>query len=405
MSCELLWLGSLTSTSIRATAKLNISSSSVVLACWDVHGNWFRGTPVATVGNVAKLQCTGLTPNTAYQCRVEPGIAPATGLIGTFTTLPSGENVSFTVALCGDAVEGSNVTVFDAIRTCGARFGIHLGDKHYRNIATNSQAEFRSAIEEIFAQSRQSALYRTFPWVDTWDDHDYGPNNSDGTSASHDAACATYRAMYPHYDLADATITAHIGHSFVVGRVRFIVTDQRSASSPRANTDNSSKTILGTAQKIWFKAEVSAATAAGQMIVWVCSRLFGGVATVGADHWGGFTTERTELCNYLKANALGRCVILSADMHAMRIGNHDFATGAGNPLPTFQVATLDHGTIDTGGYGGVSSTGATAWQAANGIFATMEIIDSGSSTIGVIWRGFDSTGESLFTEHSFSMSV
>lgn len=404
MSAEILWLGALTSTSVRATAKLNRSSTSAVLACWDAAGNWVRGNAVATVGNIAKLEATGLTANTAYQCRVEPGTAPAVGLTGTFTTLPSGTNVSFTVALCGDAVEGSNATVFDGLRTCGAHFGIHLGDKHYRNIAANSQAEFRSAIEEVFAQSRQAALYRAFPWVDTWDDHDYGPNNSDAASASHDAACAIYRALYPHFDLADATVTAHIGHSFVVGRVRFIVTDQRSAASPKANTDNSSKTMLGASQKTWFKAQVSAAAAAGQMIVWVCSRLFGGVATAGADHWGGFTTERAELVDYIKANAHGRAIVPSADMHAMRIGSHDFATGGGEPLPTFQVATLDHGTIDTAGYGGVSSTGATVWQAANGIFGTMAVADSGGASVGITWRGHNSAGTVLATE-AFSVAL
>lgn len=407
MSTAWLWLGGLTSTSVRATCKLNLSSTSAVLACWDAAGNWVRSSPVATVGNIAKLEVTGLTPNTVYTCRVEPGDAQSSGVEGTFTTLPGGTNVSFTVALCGDAVEASNATVFDAIRTSGARFGIHLGDKHYRNIPARAsdEAEYRSAIEEIFAQSRQSALYRAFPWVDVWDDHDAGPNNSDSTT-SPDAARRVYRAMYPHHDLAVGTVTAPIYHSFVVGRVRFVVTDQRSAASPRANTDNSSKTMLGTTQKTWFKAEVSAAAAAGQMIVWACSRHWTGNTTAGADHWGGFNTERVELVDYIKANASGRCVILSADMHAMMIRtDKDFATGGGQAIPSFNVATLDHGTIDTSGYGGVGSSGADRWEASNGIFATMAIADAGGSTVQVTWRGFDDTNSNLFNAYTFNVTV
>jgi phosphodiesterase/alkaline phosphatase D-like protein len=407
MSTAWLWLGGLTSTSVRATCKLNLHSSSAVLACRDAAGNWVRSSPVATVGNIAKLEVTGLIANTAYTCRVEPGDAQSSGVEGMFTTLPSGTNVSFTVALCGDAVEASNATVFDAIRTSGARFGIHLGDKHYRNIPARAsdEAEYRSAIEEIFAQSRQAALYRAFSWVDIWDDHDAGPNNSDSTT-SPAAARAIYRAMYPHHDLAVGTANAPIYHSFAVGRVRFIVTDQRSASSIRSATDNSSKTILGAAQKTWFKAEVSAAAAAGQMIVWVCSRHWCGDTTAGADHWGGFNTERTELVDYIKANAHGRCIILSADMHAMMIRtDKDFATGGGEAIPCFNVATLDHGTIDTAGYGGVGSTGATRWEATNGIFATMQVVDSGGSTISVTWRGFNTAGNPVFTAYTFSVAV
>jgi phosphodiesterase/alkaline phosphatase D-like protein len=407
MSTESLWLGALTSTSVRAVAKLNLSTTSAVLACRDSAGNWVRGTGVATVGNIAKLECTGLTPNTAYTCRVEPDTKPAVGLTGSFTTLPSGTNVSFLVALCGDAEEFSNATVFDAVRTSGARFGIHLGDRHYgdEQVVVADQAHHRAAYDSVLAQPRQSDLHRSLPLAYRWDDHDYCGNNSDGTSAAHDAACAVYRARVPHYDLADATITAHVGQSWVVGRVRFIMTDERSAASPRANTDNSSKTMLGTSQKTWWKAEVSAAAAAGQMIVWVTSRHWCANTTAGADHWGGFNTERVELVNYIKANAHGRAIILSADMHAMMIRSPDFATGGGEAIPCFNVATLDHGTIDASGYGGVGASGSTQFVAQNGIFGTMQITDSGGSTISVGWRGFDSSGTGLFATHSFSVTV
>jgi phosphodiesterase/alkaline phosphatase D-like protein len=403
MSCDQLWLGGLTATSVNAVAKLNVDSESVRLACWDAAGNWTRSDAVATVGNVAKLTVTGLTPNTAYQCRVEPDTRPAVGTTGSFTTLPSGTNVSFTAAMFGDASSGSNHAVFDQIRTgSGARFAIHMGDMHYCNLAVNSAAHFRAALDEVFAQPRQARLYRTIPTDYVWDDHDYGPNNSDGSSVGHDAACAIYRARVPHRTLADATATAPIHHSWVIGRVRFVLTDQRSASSARAATDNSSKTMLGASQKAWWKSEISAAAAAGQMVVWLCPRTFQCDATAGADHWGGFTTERTELCSYIAANAPGRVIVISADMHAMRIGND--RTFGGEALRVFQVATLDHPTIDTTGYGGVNATGATAFSATNGAYTTMQIEDSGGSSIGVTWRGFNTLGGLLMSD-AFAVPV
>lgn len=403
MSCEALWLGGLTATSVRAVAKIALDNSSVKLACFAPDGSVVRGDAVASVGNIAKLEVTGLSPDTLYNWRVEPGIAPAVGFTGSFRTLPSGSNVSFLTALCGDSDAGSNHVVFDQVRLSGARLLIHLGDMHYRNLAVNDQAAFRAAWDEVFSQSRQSQLFRSIPSAYTWDDHDYGPNNSDATAAGHDAACALYRARVPHYDLVDPTATAPIHQTWDVGRVRFVLTDQRSAASPRANTDNSSKTVLGTSQKTWFKNLI--ANSSGKLIVWVCSRHWLGDATAGADHWGGFTTERTELVDHIKANAHGRVIVLSADMHAMRISqDRDFATGGGEALKVFNIATLDHPTIDSSGYGGVSSTGAIAWSATNGLFGTMQITDSGGASVGVDWKGFNSTGTQVMT-HSFSVTV
>ena len=407
MSCETLLLGALTSTSVRACVRLSVDSDSTVLACRQVGTNvWVRSDPVATAGNVAFISVNGLTPNTSYTCRVEPGTRATGGHAGAFKTLPAGTNVSFTAALCGDANTGSNHAVFDRIRlnASGAHFLIHHGDMHYRDDPNPNVGNYLAAWDEVFRIPRQGALYASMPLVYTWDDHDFGVNNSDGTSAGRDHVRQAYRLRFPSYPLAEASATEHIGHAFTIGRVRFVVTDQRSASSTRGSTDNASKTILGATQKAWFKSEVSAAAAAGQLIVWVCSRLFGGNAETGADHWGGFTTERRELVDYIHANAPGRVIVLSADMHAMRIGSHDFATGGGEPLMTFQVATLDHGTIDGAGYGGVSSAGAIAWSATNGIFGTMQVTDVGGSTIGIVWKGFNSSGTQVMT-HSFDVNV
>lgn len=405
MSTESLWLGNLTSTSVVAVAKLNIPTTSAVLSCWDVAGNFVRSSGVATVGNMARMEVTGLTPNTSYTCRIEPGSAPAQGVTGSFTTFPSGSNVSFLCALIGDGEAESNATVFDRVRLSGAQFGIHLGDIHYFDVNVANVAHYHAVYDRVFAQPRQEALYRAFPWYYRWDDHDFCGNNSDGTAAGKNAACTTYRLRVPYATLADSSTTAHVGQAWTIGRVRFIMTDERSAASPRANTDNSSKTMLGASQKTWWKSEISAAAAAGQLIVWVTSRHFAGNTTAGADHWGGFNTERVELVDYIKANAHGRVIFLSADMHAMRIGTHDFATGGGETLKGFNVATLDHGTIDTGGYGGIGSSGAIAWVASNGIFGTMQVTDNGGSTIDVTWRGFNASGTSQFTAHTFSVSV
>lgn len=314
------------------------------------------------------------------------------GPIGSFQTLPpAGAPADFFIAFSGDAETGSDFRSFSAIRAENPLLFIHLGDLHYENISVNDQDVFHQAYDKVLKSPRQATLYREIPTIYVWDDHDYGPNNSDGTSITKPAAAAAYRSRVPHYPLEEST---SIYHSFDVGRVRFIVTDQRSAASPNSDTDNSSKTMLGTAQKTWFKNLLS--NSPGMLIVWVCPRWFGKGAVAGGDSWGGFTTERTELADHIKANCLGRVIILAADLHTLAIDdgtNHDFATGGGCPIPIFQSAALDQSVFI-----GTDATYSEGGQFTNrGQYGTMEVSDPDTGAIRVTWHGCDSFSNELAT--------
>ena len=75
-----------------------------------------------------------------------------------------------------------------------------MGDFHYLDIQTNSRALFRAAYDSVLASPEQSDLYRHVPIVYMWDDHDFGGNNSNRRSPSHEAARLTYEEVtFPHY--------------------------------------------------------------------------------------------------------------------------------------------------------------------------------------------------------------
>jgi phosphodiesterase/alkaline phosphatase D-like protein len=389
---------------VTVVAKLSDNIPDVRLAVTDLSSNTVYSSSTSSVEKVVRLTITGLSANTEYTYRVESITEEVECPTGRFKTLPaaSGTASSFTLAFGGDTSNSSNHAVFETILNTSPLMFIHLGDMHYSNIATNTQSLFHAAYDEIFYTARQSKLYREIPTAYVWDDHDYGPNNSHGSSTPHDAACATYRSRVPHYPLVDATVTAPIHQTWDIGRVRFILTDQRSAASTNATFDNSSKTMLGVAQKTWFKNLIQ--NSPGKVIVWICPRMFGGVTTSSADHWGGFNTERVELCDHIKTHAHGRVVVLSADAHALAIDdgtNHDFATGGGEPIPTFQAAPLDRGPDDVI-YGDAQYS--EGWFNNNGQWGSMEVTDTGTSSVGITWRGFDSTGTELVS-HSFAVTV
>jgi hypothetical protein len=399
---ESLWVGALTDDGATVVAKLTADSDTLRLVVTDGTGAAYS-TTVSSTNRVAKLIIAGLDPDTSYEYAVQHN-ENAVGPTGMFHTVPSPGAASFTVAFAGDAENGSNHEVFDTIRQSEPLMFIHMGDMHYANIATNDQVAFNAALDQVLQQPRQANLYRNIPTAYIWDNHDSGPADSHSGSISKPAAHAVYRNRVPHYPLVDANPMTPISQSFVIGRVRFVITDQHSAASNKTATDNSSKTMLGVSQKAWFKSEIDAAVLAGQAVAWICTRTWGGVPTASVEHWGSFTTERTELANYIKANAPGRVFVLSADRHSLDIDNgtnHDFATGGGGATPTFQAAPLDKTLNPT--YGGGSYSEGTFASAA-GQYGTMEVTDSGGTTVGITWRGHSANGSVLVT-HSFTISV
>lgn len=393
-----LWTGALTDDGATVVVQLTHASDDVRLAVTGPGGIELSDPVSVAHGAAAILSIDGLLDDMAYTYEIECDGEAVPGPTGAFTTLSSLNPASFTVAFAGDANTGSNAVVFDTIREMEPLMFFHLGDLHYTNINTNSVALFNAAYDVVLAQSRQAQLYREIPTVFLWDDHDYGPNNSDSTAPGKAASCATYRARVPHYALVDSMA---IYQTWDIGRVRFILTDERSQATPNSATDNSSKSMLGSAQKTWFKNLLS--NSSGKLIVWLCSRTFGGVPTVGADHWGGFTTERTELANYIHANCPGRVVVLSADMHALGIddgSHHDYATGGGEPLRTFQAAPLD--IAITGGYGGATYT--SGLFTGSNQFGTMQVDDAGGASVDVTWRAFNA-GATQLTSLAFTVAL
>lgn len=371
---------------------MSVPATDVTLVVSDGESETETAPQSTDADKVVRFDVSGLDPDTEYTYVVK-----STGLAhgaGRFRTLPTaGQPASFMVAFSGDADTNSSSPIFASIAALNPLMFIHMGDLHYENNSTNSQALFHAAFDRVF-RTRQAELYANVSTEYVWDDHCYGGDNSNGSTASKPAAAAVYRSRVPHYTLLHATA---IYQTWDIGRVRFILTDQRSEASSNAAADNSSKTMLGATQKAWFKNIIS--NSPGMLLVWICPRWFGNANHI--DSWNSFSTERTELCDHIKANAPGRVIVLSADQHYTAIDsgvNVDHATGGGCPLPTFQCAPLDRSPSALGGTWthGVDNT--------NGQFGTMTITDSGGSTIGVAWQAHKELGPSAIAR-SFTVSV
>lgn len=355
---------------------------------------------------VSKHVIGGLLPNTEYFYGIEVDGTLDTTATGRFKTLPAAGPAGFSIAIGGCATNTDDAA-FAAINALNPKplFLLAMGDFQYMDIAAPTTANYHTAFDTSLARLVRKVTHSQIPTVFMWDDHDFATDNSTGRDASNVARSfrATglqfFRDRIPAVPASSVvTDTAH--YSFVVGRVRFVISDARSDKTLQSATDNSSKTMLGAAQKAWFKAEIAAAKAAGQVVAWMNSVPWVVSATAGADDWGGYTTERAEISDYIKAQGMtGKVFILSSDMHALAIHTGaDYATGGGAAIPVFHAGPFNRTSSTKGGpytYGPYPASGSAVVQQ----FGIMDVSDNGTE-LSVTWKGFSADG-TLRMSHTF----
>jgi alkaline phosphatase D len=400
-----LWCGALESDAVRLKARIDHASTTVrihVSTQPDLSNAFLSEFQTADASNnfIVSQPVTGLQSDTHYYYGVESNGAVDMSQIGHFKT-PGVGAYSFSFAFASCAATGSNHEVFIAISNADPLFFLHLGDMHYRNINQNDQDLYRDAYNQVFAQPRQAALYRSRPIAYTWDDHDYGSNNSDVTSPSREAARLTYREYVPHYPLPAGDGDAAIYQAFTIGRVRFVLTDLRSERSPQSEPDSSAKTMMGIAQKAWFKNELLAAKGNFPLIVWACSMPWIDAPEAGSDAWGGYSSERRELANFIGDNQIPPILIVSGDAHMVAIddgSNSDYATSGGAAMPVFHGSALDQGgSVKGGPYSHGTFPGG-------GHFGLVTITDDGGH-MSVQFSGRQNIGESSTEIAGYSFSL
>lgn len=399
------WVGGVTEDSVTVTVRLDASASEVVLRYtkdpYFLTGLTDSAPVVPDANNVAKVTVSGLDPRTRYLARpVIDGVEAPDGMIARWYTFPPAlEVASFSIAHGGDSSTGSTHAAHEQIARRRPLMFCHLGDFHYENIGVNNPGTFRAAYDAVLASGPQALLLRATPTAYVWDDHDYGPDNSDSTAVGRAAAHEVYRQMVPHYPLAGGGITP-IYQAWSIGRVRFILTDLRTERTPNSATDDASKTMLGAAQKAWFKAELQAARDAGyRAVVWLNSQVWPteqGEGSLGADpdHWGQFTTERTELSDFILDEGIPEVVILSGDAHMLAAKSNALyaSDGTQKGVTVFQAAAMGHPTGHTRGASWeLGPTGGT------GQFGWLNVRDNPEGLV-LDWAGIQSTTEGVCTE-------
>ena len=159
---------------------------------------------------------------------------------------------------------------------------------------------------------------------------------------------------------------------------------------------------MGDAQKAWFKNELLAAKGNFPLIIWACSVPWIAAPGAGEDNWGGYSTERRELANFIRDNQIPPILLICGDAHMVALDdgtNSDYATGGGAAMTVFHGSSLDQsGSVKGGPYSHGTFPG-------EGHFGLVTIMDESGSTLRVQLSGRQNVGQNSTEIIGYSLEI
>lgn len=264
---------------------------------------------------MGQVRATGLEPKTRYYyCLQLDGIPAMAPPYPSFLTAPESgargrQRIGF-VSCVGRSAADPAASWADMAERTQMDLLLMLGDNHYADTTDPAGQRGFYATQRRLAGFRD--LTRRVPVLAIWDDHDYGPNDSDGTAAGKHISLRTFKEHWanPSYGQED---DPGVYYRFTRGDVDFFMLDVRYNRSPNRAADDppGTKTMLGQKQLAWLKQGLAASTATVKLIASGSEWQPAG----HTDSWTSFARERDEIFSFIESNRIAGTILLSGDRH------------------------------------------------------------------------------------------
>jgi alkaline phosphatase D len=367
-----------------ASAKVAFRTSAVANAYVEYSpdpalADLLRTEPVTTSPDAdltAHVKLTGLLPETTYYYRiVVNGVPQQISPYPSFRTFPlAGEARDFVFAVISDTdhIEDDNgAPVYEEVEAENPAFVIQIGDFDHSIPLTlqDMRSLHRSVRDPVYPAGADFVTHIAdrFAFFHTWDDHDYGTNDSDKTFPGRADALQAFKEYYPLPDDAPNP-QAGIWHKFSYAQADFFVLDLRSQRDPNLSPPGPQKSMLDgdlipNGQKQWLKDSLLASTARWKFIL--TSVPFNSTAKrIPKDAWSGFGNERNELIDYIHLHEIHGIILVSGDLHSG--GGIDDGTNSAFPeinVPHTNMPDGDSGELGTWSEGIISGKDGRAGYA------------------------------------------
>jgi alkaline phosphatase D len=266
------------------------------------------------------VKLDGLRPSTRYRYEVVLGDQPQTTRpFPSFITAPEpNQPIKLRIAL-GSCVGDTLAAAAPAWAELAARqwmkpeqgsfdLLLMLGDNHYANTTDPEKQRVYYTAHRLTSGWRELAAQS--PIYSIWDDHDYGPNDSDGTQKGKEDSLRIFKEYWANPACGEPD-NPGCYYTFTRGDVQFFMLDCRYYRSPNKAKDGPEKTMLGAKQLEWLKRELSASKARIKLLAtgseWETFS--------SEDSWASFRMERDAFLEWMKEQKLEGVILLSGDRH------------------------------------------------------------------------------------------
>lgn len=178
-------------------------------------------------------------------------------------------------------------------------FETNADDVRYMMADTHRTLRNVAGVRELIASTASYGV---------WDDHDFGPGDSDRTFAHKELGLEVYKRYWPN-PFPGAAAAAGVYHSFTVGDAEIFMLDDRFHRDPNLAPDRA--TMLGSEQLAWLKDGLKKSSATFKIIA------NGGTMLVdeGKETWHLFGPERDEFLSWLFAEGIDGVIFAAGDWH------------------------------------------------------------------------------------------
>jgi len=189
---------------------------------------------------------------------------------------------------------------------------LYIGDINYMPQKKEEYAVDRETVAHSMIKYHREArqlpgvrsLMATTPSYGIWDDHDFGPNNSDRTFQWRELSLETYNHYWPNVEPHDGGVF----HKFSIADVEFFMLDNRFNRDPNNAEDRDA--MFGEKQMAWLREGLKVSEATFKVIV-----NGGTMVTDRGENWANFGSEREDFLQWVFGNRINGVFFIAGDWH------------------------------------------------------------------------------------------
>jgi alkaline phosphatase D len=211
---------------------------------------------------------------------------------------------------------GGDYRIFRAIAAQHPDLMVWLGDDiYYREGDLPAESGMRARWAHDRALPELQPLLGSVHQVAMWDDHDYGPNDSDRTFSGRETSLRVFRDYWLN-ETYGTPETPGVYQRVEQGDVELFLLDDRFYRSPDDLPAGPDKRMLGAAQLRWLEESLSSSHATFKIVA-NGNQMFNPMNTF--EGLGRYPDEQRELLDFLRRAKIEGVVFLTGDRHAAEL--------------------------------------------------------------------------------------